>query len=156
VKYQFTPDCGAPLGRIELPAFLVSDFRKVGYADPWVRPQVVVCGLAPLTNNDGVDASYRVLLGDVTNTLRGAYGRSYKLRFPDDVGIDTENLCGVFDSAEYGAALFHPSYVEGRATQKSGIALFGVLRGLGPLGAAIADRYELVNKPVSVMAFGAS
>jgi hypothetical protein len=156
VKYQFTPDFGVRLGRIELPTFLVSDFRKVGYADPWVRPPIEVYGVAPLTNNDGVDASYRLHIGDVTNTLRGAYGRSLKLRFPDDVGIDTRNLWGVFDSAEYGAAVFHASYLETRATQTPGIALFGVLKGLGPQGAAIADRYELLNKPVSIVAFGAS
>lgn len=156
VKYQFTPDFGVRLGRIELPTFLVSDFRKVGYADPWVRPPVVVYGVAPLTNNDGVDASYRLHLGNVTNTLRGAYGRSYKLRFPDNVGIDTQNLWGVFDSAEYGAALVHASYLEARATQTPGIALFGALKDLGPQGAAIADGFELVNKSVSIAAFGAS
>src|SRR5476649_388311 len=71
IKYQLTPDFGVRLGRIELPTFLVSDVRKVGYANPWVRPPIEVYGVAPLTNNDGADFSYRMHFGNVTDTLRG-------------------------------------------------------------------------------------
>jgi hypothetical protein len=95
IKYQFTSAFGVRLGRIELPTFLVSDFRKVGYAIPWVRPPVEVYGVAPVTNNNGMDLSYRVHLGSITNTLSGAYGRNNKLEFPNDVAIDTRNLWGV-------------------------------------------------------------
>jgi hypothetical protein len=37
VKYQATPDLALRAGRIALPIFLVADYRKVGYAYPWVR-----------------------------------------------------------------------------------------------------------------------
>ena len=75
IKYQFTPDFSVRVGRIVLPGFLVSDYRKVGYANPWVRPPLEVYSLVPITNNDGVDASYRLHFGEFTNTVQGAYGR---------------------------------------------------------------------------------
>ena len=34
IKYQFTPEFSVRLGRSVLPSFLVSDARKVGYANP--------------------------------------------------------------------------------------------------------------------------
>ena len=41
LKYQFTPDLSARIGRIALPTFLVSDYRTVGYAIPWIRTPVL-------------------------------------------------------------------------------------------------------------------
>jgi opacity protein-like surface antigen len=155
VKYQFTSDFGVRLGRIELPTFLVSDFRKVGYANPWVRPPIEVYGVAPLTNNDGVDVSYRLHFGDVTNTLRGAYGNSYKLNLPSIV-VNTHNLWGIFDTAEYAAVVFHASYLQAKTTVDPPTPLFGAFRQFGPAGIAIADANELSNKSVSIVTFGAS
>ena len=70
VKYAFTPDLSVRVGRIALPTFLVGEYRNVSYAVPWVRPPVQLYGhMVPITSNDGVDASYRMRLGDATNTL---------------------------------------------------------------------------------------
>ena len=44
LKYQLTPDASVRVGRIVLPSFMVSDYRKVGYANVWVRPPVEVYG----------------------------------------------------------------------------------------------------------------
>jgi hypothetical protein len=40
ITYQPTPELSLRVGRIVLPTFLISDSRKVGYANPWVRPPV--------------------------------------------------------------------------------------------------------------------
>jgi hypothetical protein len=155
IKYQVTPDFGVRLGRIELPAFMFSDVRKIGYANPWVRPPEEVYGVAPVTNNDGVDLSYRMHFGPITNTLQAAYGPQYKLDFPA-AGINTRNLWGVFESAEYAAALFHISYLEAKATEDPDSPLFGVFRQFGPPGAEIADTYDLNRRGVSIVSVGAS
>src|SRR5690606_27859541 len=42
VKYAFTPALSLRLGRIASPTFMLSDYRKVGYAMPWLRPPVEV------------------------------------------------------------------------------------------------------------------
>lgn len=57
VKYTFSPDLSIRVGRIALPAFMVSDTRLVGYANTWVRAPLETYSLYALTNNDGVDAS---------------------------------------------------------------------------------------------------
>src|SRR5579859_7329349 len=38
IAFQPTPEFSVRVGRIVLPTFLLSDTRKVGFANPWVRP----------------------------------------------------------------------------------------------------------------------
>jgi hypothetical protein len=163
IKYQVTPDFDVRVGRFVLPTFLVSDSRAVGYANPWVRPAAEVYGLNPLTYSDGVDASYRLHLGEVTNTLQGDYGRGLHFKFPADLGvgtatssIDAKVAWSLFDTAEYGAALLHISYGHALITSNVATALFDGLREFGPQGNAIADQYELENKSETILTFGAS
>jgi hypothetical protein len=156
IKYQITQDLSVRVGRIVLPVFLVSDFRKVGYANPWVRPPVEVYGVEPLTNNDGIDVSYRLHFGEVTSTLGSTYGRTYRTDFAAGQSSETKDLWGIFDRTEYGAALFNFSYVSAHTSLQPNIALFDDFRQFGPQGIAIADKYELVNKLGTIIALGAS
>jgi len=156
IKYQITPDFSVRVGRIELPLFLVSDFRKVGYANSWLRPPVEVYNVVPLTNNDGVDLSYRLPFGEVINTLAAAYGRSYRIDFPAGSSVEVRDLRGFIDKTEYGAALFNISYVAAHLFLQPPIALLDAFREFGAPGDAIADRYELVNKLGTILSFGAS
>jgi hypothetical protein len=156
IKYQFTPDFGVRVGRIELPLFLVSDARKVGYVNPWVRPPGEVYNVVPITNSDGIDASYRMHMGDVTSTLGAAYGRVYHVNFPAGSSIDVRDLRGLFSRTEYGAALFNLSYVAAHITLSPGIPLLDDFREFGPAGEAIADRYQVIGKLATVVSAGAS
>ena len=74
LKYQFTPEFGLRVGRTVLPTFMLSDTRKVGYSNPWVRTPVEIYNLVPMTNSDGVDASYDVHLGGFVHRVSGSYG----------------------------------------------------------------------------------
>lgn len=50
-------------GRLQLPSFLVSDSRKIGYANNWLRPPNEVYGLDLLNGGlEGADVTYRVPL----------------------------------------------------------------------------------------------
>ena len=60
----------------------MTDSRKIGYANPWVRPPVEVYRLVPVTSNDGVDVSYRLRVRSATNTFQVTAGRSDS-RFPN-------------------------------------------------------------------------
>lgn len=75
-KYQITPEVSVRLGRIVLPAFLISDSRMVGYSNPWVRPPEEVYFNTLTTNNDGIDVTWRKQFGDITNTVQAFAGRS--------------------------------------------------------------------------------
>ncbi len=76
IKYQVTPELSVRLGRIVLPAFLVSETRFVGYSNPWVRPPEEVYFNTLTTNNDGIDVTWRKQFGDFTNTVQAFAGRS--------------------------------------------------------------------------------
>ena len=156
IKYQFTPDFDARIGRMVMPTFLVSDSRKVGYSNPWVRPPTEVYSLNPITNLDGVDASYRLHLGEVTNTLQANYGRNLSSRFPGDGRFDAKFVWGIFNNTEYDDALLHLSYVDATVTLNSAAALFDAFRQFGPQGDAIASHYEVVDKPVTILTVAAS
>ena len=64
------------MGRIELQTFLTSDYRQVGYANPWVRVPPELYDTVPITHSDGVDGSYRIHAGAVTNTLHLIDGKT--------------------------------------------------------------------------------
>jgi hypothetical protein len=154
IKYQFTPDISIRAGRTVLPVFLVSDYRKVGYANPWVRPPVEVYTLVPISNSDGVDASYRVRVGEFTNTLQGTYGNS-DTKLPADGGTaKARNAWGLSYTGEYGAATVHIAYLKANVTLESFKPLFDGFRQFGPEGIAIADKYDPDNKPFAFIGLG--
>ncbi len=158
IKYAFTPDISIRAGRIVLPVFLVSDFRKVGYANPWVRPPVEVYSLVPIGNSDGVDASYRVHVGEFTHTVQGAYGSS-EPRLPAGGGkAQAKNAWGISYTGEYGAATVHATYYKTDLTLESFKPLFDGFRQFGPFGPegpALADKYDTINKPFNFVGLGA-
>jgi hypothetical protein len=156
LKYRLTPDFSVRVGRIVLPVFLVSDFRKVGYANPWLRPPQEVYGVEPLTNNDGLDFTYRLRVGGLTSSLSSTYGRHYRIDFPLAESTQASDLWGVFDKTEYGAALLNLSYVRAHIRLEPDLALFNAFRDFGAQGNAIADDYDLENKLATIITVGAS
>ena len=56
--------------------FLASDYRKVSYANPWIRPPVEFYDLVPLFSVDGADAAYRWRAGDWTTRVHATFGRA--------------------------------------------------------------------------------
>ena len=154
-NYQFTSNFSVRIGRTVLPIFLVSDFVKVGYANPWVRPPVEVYSIAPISYSDGIDASYRVRIGKWVDILRGSYGKGeYKLTAGG--AAKGEKLWGISNTAEYGPTTLRIAYHKANVTVESVNALFDAFRLYGPEGIAIADKYDAANKPYSVLALGAS
>jgi hypothetical protein len=159
IKYQIAPDFSIRAGRIVLPVFLVSDYRKVGYANPWVRPPVEVYDLVPISSSDGVDASYRVRVGEFTNTVQGAYGQG-EAKFPGYGGstAKAKDAWSISSTAEYGAATARITYHKASLTFESPPLkqLFDGFRQFGAEGAALADKYDPNNaKPITFIGLGA-
>lgn len=154
VKYRFTPDFSIRAGRVVLPAFMVSDHRTVGYANPWVRPPIEVYTLVANSYNDGVDASYRVRVGEFINTVQGTYGES-ELKLPAGGGtIDGKDLWTLSYTGEYGAAKVHLAYLQADLTLKAVNPLFDGFRQFGPEGVALADKYDVNGKRVTFIGLG--
>jgi predicted porin len=74
VKYSVTNDVTVRVGRMILPSGMLSEYRNVGYALPFVRAPVEIYGQIPFGNMDGGQVSYASHLGGVTNTVVGGYG----------------------------------------------------------------------------------
>ena len=160
LKYEFTPDISVRAGRIVLPVFMVTDSRKVGYANPWVRPPVEVYSLVPVTNSDGADTSIRWPMGDFSNTFQATYGRSDS-KFPPQPTTGTleakaRSLVALVDTIEHGFATLRLNYGRAKVTIDAFDPLFNAFRQFGPAGAAIADKYQLDDKVVTFLGLGGS
>ena len=156
VQYQFTPRFSARIGRTVLPTFLVSGTRKVAYTYPWVRPPLEVYRLVPVTASDGVDASYRMHVGDFTHTVQANYGSS-RQTLPGGGGtVEAKHAWGVTYTLEYHAVTVHMAYQRPHLTMGSIKPIFDGFRQFGPEGIALADKYDVDNKPLSIIAFGAT
>ena len=156
LRYDITPDLSVRAGRMVLSSFMVSDYRKVGYAIPWVRPPEEVYRLVPVTNFDGVEFSYRSRFDGLTNTLRVTYGGKVA-KMPGGREGTARNIVFLTNTLEWGATTLSASYGRPRVTidGKNLHALFDGFRQFGPEGAAIADRYDTDDKRYEAMALGA-
>ncbi len=155
VRYKITPDVSVRAGRIAVSTFLVNDYRKVGYALPWLRPPLEVYGLVPITNSDGIDVGYRLHAGNLTNTLKAFYGRS-DVKFTGDNIAQVRNIWGIADTADFGAASLHFSYSKSNLNLDSARPFFDALRQFGAQGMSLADTYGLDNRPITVFSLGGS
>jgi len=73
--YQFNDDWGLRMGRYKGPFYMVSDYRDVGYAYPWVRPPEEVYSTNPIKSLNGLDLVFQKSHQNV-NYLLEFYGGS--------------------------------------------------------------------------------
>lgn len=85
---KWRPDTNVDLrfGRVGADAFMLSDYRHVGFAQLWARPPGEFYGWIPIFSINGGDASYRFRSGDTYWQLKGQLGSS-KSQLP--TGPDT-------------------------------------------------------------------
>lgn len=160
VKYEVTPDFSVRAGRVVLPIFMVTDSRRVGYANPWVRPPVEMYSMVPVTTSDGADASYRLRAGTVAATLQVTAGRSSS-DFPSSSGFEAgtaeaRNLLATNVVLEHGPLSTRVSYGNARLTIEALNPFFDAFRQFGPAGMAIAERYHVNDRRVTFVGLGAT
>ncbi|HUQ27815.1 MAG TPA: porin [Usitatibacter sp.] len=160
VKWQATPDLSVRAGRIVLPIFMVTDSRKIGYSNPWVRPPVEVYYMVPITSTDGVDASWRRTFGGVTHTLQATLGRA-DAKFPPQPSIGSgvakvRDILAAVYTYERGFFTGRVNYGQAKLTIEQYDPLFAGFRQFGPPGAAIADRYDLHGRKADFVGVGIS
>jgi opacity protein-like surface antigen len=160
LRYEVTPDFSVRVGRTALPVFMENDSRRLGYANPWVRPPAEFYRLVPVSSSDGIDASYRMSMGAAINTLQISAGRA-DTHFPGSNGVPNSitrgrRLLTVVDTIEQGFLILHFTYLHARLTVDSLKPLFDAYRQFGPQGVAIADRYEVHDRAASFLGVGAN
>src|SRR5690606_35664964 len=84
------------LGRVVLPAFMVSDSRFVSYAMAGVRAPVLVYSMLPSSAADGVQAVYRRRMGPANWTITATTGNA------DLEAYSSDHIKNISVSAEFG------------------------------------------------------
>jgi hypothetical protein len=153
IKYQATPELALRVGRIALPIFLAADYRKIGYAYPWVRPPVETYGTVPITSSDGVDATLRWSAGAVRNASQVFYGGG-DLPLGDAVHGRARAMLGVSNTSDWGPLTVRVNLMRADLTIDLGQPLFDAFDAFGPAGQAIARNYAVDHKHVSVANVG--
>ncbi|OUS24412.1 hypothetical protein A9Q99_24700 [Gammaproteobacteria bacterium 45_16_T64] len=65
LEYEVFPGLTFRGGRLRVPGFMMSEYREVGYAYPWVQPPLEVYGVTPFLRYEGIDLRYFVSVGDI-------------------------------------------------------------------------------------------
>jgi hypothetical protein len=155
IKYQVTPDLALRAGRIALPLFLMADYRKVGYAYPWVRPPVELYGALPITSSNGADLTWRFAAGELRHTTQAFFGRDSR-RLTNNIVLDARRLAGLSHTVEAGALTVRLSALTTELTLNIGETLFGQLQMAGGQGALLAQRYAVDHKRASLASLAVS
>jgi predicted porin len=153
LRYEFAPGFSVRVGRTALPSFLVSDFRKVGYANPWVRPPSEVYGMLPIFSSDGADASYRLDAGGFTHTLQAGYGRT-EVNGPHAHDSHGRSQWLFVDTIERGPLTLRAAFLNVRLEFHDLDPLFAGLRQFGPEGQALADRFDPHSRTATFASVG--
>ncbi|AVR96465.1 hypothetical protein C9I28_12720 [Pseudoduganella armeniaca] len=154
VKYQATPDLSIRVGRIAAPMFLAADYRKASFALPWVRPPVELYSTMPITNSDGVDATYRWHTDAVRHTTQAFVGGT-RIHLARDFTARARHG-GINHTAVLGALTLGVSASQARLEVPDGGELFDVLDRFGPQGHALSERYDVRSRRTNVFAAGFS
>jgi hypothetical protein len=132
-KYKINDSFSVRVGRMGLPAYMISDYRNVGYANTMIRPSTEVYSQVPLNHIDGVDATYSTNISNVLVTGQVAVGRttSEVAGFGD---IQATNEVALNLSAEYGPLTLRFGRVSANVTMADATALNGLLSTLKATG----------------------
>lgn len=137
LKYQATPELALRVGRIALPMFMAADYRKVGYAYPWVRPPLEVYGALPITSSDGADLTWRWGGEALRGTTQALYGYT-DMPLYDGAHLRANAIAGLSHRLERGPLSVRASVIATRVTMTLFPELFDALNGFGPQGRDIA------------------
>jgi hypothetical protein len=153
-KADLTHDLAIRLGRIQLPAFMSSDYRQVGYSNTWLRPPVEVYGQIPFDSEDGVDMIYRTSLGPADISSQVFFGRT-DANFTSATIQSRDNWGGNF-SVTLGPLTVRAGRDQSQFTSTS-VSVQQLLATVSAAGfPALAARLNPTNVPYSFTDYGFS
>lgn len=153
VKYQATPELALRVGRIALPMFVAADYRKVGYAYPWVRTPVELYGAVPISSSDGADLTWRWNGETLRGTTQAYIGRT-DMALYQGARLRGTGIAGLSQTIEHGDLSVRASIFTTRLTVSLYPELFTALRAFGPQGASVADALVTERKRANAVSIG--
>jgi hypothetical protein len=114
-QYSVNSNLDVRLGRVVLPAFMISDSRNVTYSQPWLRAPLEVYAAMPLSTVDGVQAAWRLPVSDAVITLQPTFGKasSNTSAGTSVIKSDRQRIASLNASVEYGSWLVRVGQVRG-------------------------------------------
>jgi len=154
VKAEVTRDLAVRVGRIQLPVFMSSDYRQVGYSNTWIRPPIEVYGQVPFDSDDGVDVLYRKAVGPADISAQAFYGKT-DLNFPGAT-IQSRKNWGANVNVTVGPLTLRAGRDQSAFTSSSA-AVTQLLTAVNAAGfTALANRLNPLNVPFKFTDFGFS
>ncbi len=111
IQYAFTPNFSARVGRIVLPTYMLTESAKVGYANTMVRVPLDAYSDVPISNNDGIDATYRFSYEKINNSTTVHYGAT-KVKGLSGLNNEAKKVVGIANNTEYGPYKLHIGYTQ--------------------------------------------
>jgi hypothetical protein len=166
-KAKINDELSVRVGRIGVPAFMISDYRNVGYIHTFLRPPVEMYAQVLFNSLDGIDATYQRSFGDTTVTSQVGYGVSEaKVANASNPGVPMtgkgDDLYFVNLAAEHGPFTARVGHLAGKVTVTGSTTMAGLLTTLRGLSATpglsqlavMADELEATKKPASFTSVG--
>ena len=119
--YRPTADLTLRAGRLNLDQYVMSDYRNVGFAYPYVRPPVEFYGSIP-TNLDGMDVTQAWNTDDARWRFKGFFGRSKAS------GLPLKDLFGFSVARESDGLMLRAGWTRARLAHNAA-AIRAVLAG---------------------------
>jgi hypothetical protein len=155
VKADVTHDFAIRVGRIQLPVFMSSDYRQVGYSNTWIRPPVEVYGQVPFDSDDGADMLYRTSLGPLDISAQAFYGKT-DASLPNGVSVQSRQNWGANATITMGPLSLRAGHNQSQFTSTS-TATNQLLAAVSAAGfQALAARLNPVNVPFRFTDYGFS
>lgn len=153
-KAEVTRDLAFRVGRIQLPVFMSSDYRQVGYSNTWIRPPVEVYGQIPFDSDDGVDMLFRRSLGPADISAQVFYGKT-------DVSLPAATIQSRRNWGVNASVTMGPLSVRAGRSESSFTSISAqtnqLLAAVSAAGfQALANRLNPVNVPFAFTDFGFS
>lgn len=143
VRYRPVEGLDVRVGRMGADVFMLSEYRQVGYAIPWVRPPHDYYGIASLYHLDGIDVSKRFLLGDAMLNVKAFYGNSseeYPVSFQSELGTEFDfDLLGLTTSLDWSSWKLRYTYAQVTVNSDQGRELRNALQQIAPVWTSIVD-----------------
>ena len=162
-KAKVSDDVSIRVGRMGLPAFMISDYRNVGYANTMLRPPAEVYSQMLFNTVDGADVIWQHSYADTTYTAQFAVGKS-KVDIAGGPSLEGRRVTALNLVAEHGPLTVRFGRVDGRLTLNNSASLATLLNTLNtvaagykfPQAAQLAKDIDVRDKKASFTSLGAT
>lgn len=154
VKMKASDDVSVRLGRIGLPAYLVSDYRSVGYANLMLRAPIELYGQVVMEYFDGADIVYQHTFGATALTAQFGAGNN-KTKVPGGSEFSLKPLTSLHVVAENGPFTVRLGRVGARFSSLDNADLAALVAGVNGAGfPGVADALKVADAKGSFTSLG--